>query len=113
MEIESDCVLHILQIIAEHSSDSRIHGILVQLPLPKHINEEMVLGSIPYEKDVDGFHPWNAGMLAMRGRMPRFIPCTPKGESVNLLLVLPIIPNAAAEFIPGASHRRVYGAFKA
>lgn len=53
-------------------------GILVQLPLPKHINEEKVLGEISLEKDVDGFHPLNIGKLAMKGRDPLFLPCTPK-----------------------------------
>lgn len=56
-----------------------VHGILVQLPLPKHINEEKVLGEISLEKDVDGFHPLNIGKLAMKGRDPLFLPCTPKG----------------------------------
>lgn len=56
-----------------------VHGILVQLPLPKHINEEKVLGEIRLEKDVDGFHPLNIGKLAMKGRDPLFLPCTPKG----------------------------------
>ncbi|KAJ9696466.1 hypothetical protein PVL29_008609 [Vitis rotundifolia] len=56
-----------------------VHGILVQLPLPKHINEEKVLSEISLEKDVDGFHPLNIGKLAMKGREPLFLPCTPKG----------------------------------
>lgn len=56
-----------------------VHGILVQLPLPKHIDEEKVLSEISIEKDVDGFHPLNIGKLAMKGRDPLFLPCTPKG----------------------------------
>ncbi len=56
-----------------------VHGILVQLPLPKHINEEKVLTEISRDKDVDGFHPLNIGKLAMKGREPLFLPCTPKG----------------------------------
>ena len=60
------------------------HGILVQLPLPKHIDEEKVLGVISLEKDVDGFHPLNIGMLAMKGHEPLFMPCTPKGSIVLL-----------------------------
>lgn len=55
-------------------------GILVQLPLPKHINEEKVLSEISLEKDVDGFHPLNIGKLAMKGRDPLFLPCTPKAK---------------------------------
>ncbi|KAF9620960.1 hypothetical protein IFM89_015782 [Coptis chinensis] len=54
-------------------------GILVQLPLPAHINEENVLNEISIEKDVDGFHPLNIGKLGMKGRDPLFQPCTPKG----------------------------------
>lgn len=50
----------------------------MQLPLPKHINEEKVLTEIALEKDVDGFHPLNIGKLAMKGREPLFVPCTPK-----------------------------------
>lgn len=56
-------------------------GILVQLPLPKHINEEEVLTEISLEKDVDGFHPLNIGKLAMKGRDPLFLPCTPKANA--------------------------------
>jgi 5,10-methylene-tetrahydrofolate dehydrogenase/methenyl tetrahydrofolate cyclohydrolase len=55
-----------------------LSGILVQLPLPKHINEEKILSEISIEKDVDGFHPLNIGKLAMKGREPLFVPCTPK-----------------------------------
>ncbi|NRB71128.1 MAG: bifunctional methylenetetrahydrofolate dehydrogenase/methenyltetrahydrofolate cyclohydrolase FolD [Xanthomonadales bacterium] len=56
-----------------------VHGILVQLPLPAHIDEEQILGSISVHKDVDGFHPVNIGRLAMKGRAPGFVPCTPRG----------------------------------
>ncbi|CAD6334609.1 unnamed protein product [Miscanthus lutarioriparius] len=61
------------------NADPAVHGILVQLPLPKHINEEKILSEICIEKDVDGFHPLNIGKLAMKGREPLFVPCTPKG----------------------------------
>lgn len=61
------------------NADPAVHGILVQLPLPKHINEENILNEISIEKDVDGFHPLNIGKLAMKGRHPLFLPCTPKG----------------------------------
>ena len=59
--------------------DLKVHGILVQLPLPDHLDEEAVLNAIPLHKDVDGFHPVNIGRLAMKGRKPLFIPCTPAG----------------------------------
>jgi 5,10-methylene-tetrahydrofolate dehydrogenase/methenyl tetrahydrofolate cyclohydrolase len=65
--------------VHELNADPEVHGILVQLPLPKHINEEYILTEISIEKDVDGFHPLNIGKLAMKGREPLFVPCTPKG----------------------------------
>lgn len=65
--------------VHELNANPDVHGILVQLPLPKHINEERVLTEISIEKDVDGFHPLNIGKLAMKGREPLFLPCTPKG----------------------------------
>ncbi|KAK9282430.1 hypothetical protein L1049_005347 [Liquidambar formosana] len=65
--------------VHELNAHPDVHGILVQLPLPKHINEENVLSQISIEKDVDGFHPLNIGKLAMKGREPLFLPCTPKG----------------------------------
>ncbi|ESW35086.1 hypothetical protein PHAVU_001G205500 [Phaseolus vulgaris] len=64
--------------VHELNANPDVHGILVQLPLPKHINEETVLTEISLEKDVDGFHPLNIGKLAMKGRDPLFLPCTPK-----------------------------------
>ena len=74
----------VLKVVEDYNADDRVHGILVQLPLPKHINEEKVLMAISIEKDVDGFHPENIGKLAMRGRTPYFVCCTPKG-SIELL----------------------------
>ncbi|PKI59428.1 bifunctional protein FolD 2 [Punica granatum] len=69
----------LIQKVHELNETPDVHGILVQLPLPKHINEEKVLTEISIEKDVDGFHPLNIGKLAMKGREPLFLPCTPKG----------------------------------
>ncbi len=66
-------------LVRELNADPAIHGILVQLPLPKHLDEEAVLNTISLEKDVDGFHPLNIGRLAMKGRRPMFAPCTPAG----------------------------------
>lgn len=66
-------------LVAQLNADPNINGILVQLPLPKHIDEEAILNSIDLEKDVDGFHPVNIGRLSMKGRRPLFIPCTPAG----------------------------------
>jgi len=64
-------------VIAGLNADATVHGILVQLPLPKSLDTRAVLDAIHPEKDVDGFHPINAGLLA-QGR-PRFVPCTPLG----------------------------------
>jgi 5,10-methylene-tetrahydrofolate dehydrogenase/methenyl tetrahydrofolate cyclohydrolase len=61
------------------NADSKVNGILVQLPLPSGLDEERVLGAISIEKDVDGFHPLNIGRLAQKGRDPLFVPCTPFG----------------------------------
>lgn len=61
------------------NADERVHGILVQLPLPKHIDEERVLNLISLEKDADGIHPMNMGLLALKGRDPLFTPATPTG----------------------------------
>lgn len=72
---QEDVVKHVKQF----NDDPQVHGILVQLPLPKHIKEEAVLEAVSYEKDVDGFHPINVGTLCMQGRTPLFVSCTPKG----------------------------------
>lgn len=62
----------------DYNADERVHGILVQLPLPSHLNEQTVLDAIDFEKDVDGFHPMNIGLLALKGRSPLFVSCTPQ-----------------------------------
>ncbi|NQV37371.1 MAG: bifunctional 5,10-methylenetetrahydrofolate dehydrogenase/5,10-methenyltetrahydrofolate cyclohydrolase [Candidatus Marinimicrobia bacterium] len=67
----------LLDLIKRLNKDSKYHGILVQLPLPSHINTDHILDEILPEKDVDGFHPVNLGKLA-QGR-PQFVACTPKG----------------------------------
>jgi methylenetetrahydrofolate dehydrogenase (NADP+)/methenyltetrahydrofolate cyclohydrolase len=67
----------VLQLVHELNADSSIHGILVQLPLPKHIDESKVLDAIHYEKDVDGFHITNVGLLSTGGE--GVVPCTPLG----------------------------------
>jgi len=71
-------------LVAQLNADPRVHGILVQLPLPDGLNEEKVLEKVSLEKDVDGFHPVNIGRLAMKGREPLFAPCTPAGCMVLL-----------------------------
>jgi methylenetetrahydrofolate dehydrogenase (NADP+) / methenyltetrahydrofolate cyclohydrolase len=67
----------LLTLIDQLNADKEIDGILVQLPLPKHINTEAVIERIAPHKDVDGFHPYNIGRLAQRN--PQLRPCTPKG----------------------------------
>lgn len=72
----------LLKLIDQINNDDSVHGILVQLPLPKHINEDKVIMAIAPGKDVDGFHPVNVGNM-MIGR-PGFLPCTPHGIIVLL-----------------------------
>ncbi len=67
----------LLELIKELNADPEIHGILVQLPLPDHIDEQCVLEAISPDKDVDGFHPFNVGRLVTGN--PVFEPCTPRG----------------------------------
>lgn len=69
----------LLALINTYNRDPDIHGILVQLPLPQHINETNVLYAIDPDKDVDGFHPVNLGRLVIGGDAVRFPPCTPAG----------------------------------
>jgi len=73
----------LLELIQKLNDDSRFHGILVQLPLPRHIDEETVIGSVAPEKDVDGIHPFNLGKL-LQGS-PVFVPGTPAGIQQILL----------------------------
>lgn len=79
---ESTTEEELLQIIENLNNDDSVHGILVQLPLPKHINEEKVILAISPKKDVDGFHPENVGNLVIGKKA--FLPCTPHGIIVLL-----------------------------
>ncbi len=85
----------LLALVEKLNKDSLIHGILVQLPLPKHINETNVLYAIDPKKDVDGFHPVNVGKL-MLGE-PDFIPCTPHG--IQELLIRSGVKTDGAEAV--------------
>jgi 5,10-methylene-tetrahydrofolate dehydrogenase/methenyl tetrahydrofolate cyclohydrolase len=67
------------KLVKKLNASRKISGILVQLPMPSHIDEERVLSLINIEKDVDGFSPINIGRLAQKGRKPLFVPCTPYG----------------------------------
>jgi len=81
---ENSTQAEVESLVRELNADPAVNGILVQLPLPRHLDEEKVLSSIDLNKDVDGFHPVNIGRLAQKGREPVFIPCTPAGCMVLL-----------------------------
>ena len=85
----------LLALIDKLNKDPKIHGILVQLPLPKHINETRVLYTIDPKKDVDGFHPVNVGKL-MIGE-PDYLPCTPHG--IQQLLIHSGVKTEGAEVV--------------
>jgi methylenetetrahydrofolate dehydrogenase (NADP+)/methenyltetrahydrofolate cyclohydrolase len=85
----------LLKLIDKYNKDPKIHGILVQLPLPKHINETKVLYAIDPKKDVDGFHPVNVGKL-MIGEAD-YLPCTPAG--VQQLLIRSGVKIEGAEVV--------------
>ncbi len=85
----------LLTLIDKLNKDPKIHGILVQLPLPKHINETNVLFAIDPKKDVDGFHPVNVGKL-MIGE-PDYLPCTPHG--IQQLLIRSGVKTEGAEVV--------------
>ena len=69
--------MEVLQKIRKINTDPTIDGLIVQLPLPKHISESKVIETIDYRKDVDGFHPINTGRMAMG--LPSYLPATPAG----------------------------------
>ena len=91
----------LLKLIEELNADASVHGILVQLPLPKHIDEEKVLLAIKPEKDVDGFHPVNVGNLVIGKKA--FLPCTPHGIIV-LLKKMGIETNGKHAVVIGRSN---------
>lgn len=69
----------LVEVIERLNKDPKVHGILVQLPLPKHIDESVITNSVATDKDVDGFDHYNVGQLSKRGGTPYFKPCTPNG----------------------------------
>lgn len=87
----------LLALIDKYNKDSTIHGILVQLPLPKHINEKKVLNAIDPDKDVDGFHPVNVGRLMIGGSEVKFPPCTPAG--IQEMIVRSGVQTEGAEVV--------------
>ena len=87
----------LIGIIKKYNEDPLIHGILVQLPLPSHINEGKVLHAIDPNKDVDGFHPMNLGRLVIGGNAITFLPCTPAG--IQELLIRSSVETLGAEVV--------------
>jgi len=89
--------------VAELNADPKVNGILVQLPLPKGLDEERVLQAIDINKDVDGFHPINIGRLAQKGRTPVFLPATPAG-CIELLVRSGVKMEGANAVVLGRSN---------
>ena len=87
----------LLALINRYNNDPSIHGILVQLPLPRHIDATKVLYAISPEKDVDGFHPVNLGRLLIGGKAVNFLPCTPAG--IQELIVRSGTETSGAEVV--------------
>ena len=87
----------LLALVDKYNNDDNIHGILVQLPLPKHINDKKVLNAIDPDKDVDGFHPVNVGRLMIGGDEIRFPPCTPAG--IQQMIVRSGVETSGAEVV--------------
>ena len=87
--------------IEAYNANDRIHGILVQLPLPKHINEGLIVSAIRPEKDVDGFHPVNVGKMVLGE--PCFLPCTPHGI-IELLIRSGVETSGAEVVVVGRSN---------
>jgi len=87
----------LLALIDKYNNDPEINGILVQLPLPKHIDDKKVLNAIDPDKDVDAFHPVNVGRLMIGGDVVRFLPCTPAG--IQELIVRSGTETSGAEVV--------------
>jgi len=87
----------LLALIDKYNDDDSINGILVQLPLPKHIDEKKVLNAIDPDKDVDGFHPVNVGRLMIGGDEVKFPPCTPAG--IQEMIVRTGVETSGAEVV--------------
>lgn len=93
---EATSQAELLELIGKLNSDSSVHGILVQAPLPRHIDSPTIYAAVSARKDVDGFHPLNVGKL-MLGDTDGFLPCTPGG--VHELLIRTGVPISEAEVV--------------
>jgi len=87
----------LLALVDKYNKDDTINGILVQLPLPKHIDEKKVLNAIDPDKDVDGFHPVNVGRLMIGGGEVKFLPCTPAG--IQEMIIRSGVETSGAEVV--------------
>ncbi len=87
----------LLALIDKYNKDDSINGILVQLPLPKHIDDKKILNAIDPDKDVDGFHPVNVGRLMIGGSEVKFAPCTPAG--IQEMIVRAGVETSGAEVV--------------
>ncbi|MEA1948088.1 MAG: bifunctional methylenetetrahydrofolate dehydrogenase/methenyltetrahydrofolate cyclohydrolase FolD [Thermodesulfobacteriota bacterium] len=87
----------LLDLVEKYNKDDSINGILVQLPLPKHIDDKKVLNAIDPDKDVDGFHPVNVGRLMIGGDAIKFPPCTPAG--IQEMIVRSGVETSGAEVV--------------
>ncbi|MFP4158232.1 MAG: bifunctional methylenetetrahydrofolate dehydrogenase/methenyltetrahydrofolate cyclohydrolase FolD [Desulfobacterales bacterium] len=87
----------LLGLIDKYNKDDSIHGILVQLPLPDHIDDKKILNAINPDKDVDGFHPVNVGRLMIGGSEVKFPPCTPAG--IQEMIVRAGVETSGAEVV--------------
>ncbi|MCQ2604654.1 MAG: bifunctional methylenetetrahydrofolate dehydrogenase/methenyltetrahydrofolate cyclohydrolase FolD [Spirochaetia bacterium] len=104
VNMSADCTeQELLDMVEKYNKDDSVHGILVQLPLPKHIDENKIIYAIDPDKDVDGFHPVNVGRLCLGGEHVKFPPCTPAGI-VEMLNRKNINTNGAEVVIVGRSN---------
>lgn len=87
----------LLALIDKYNKDDSIHGILVQLPLPKHVDDKKILNAIDPDKDVDGFHPVNVGRLMIGGDEVKFPPCTPAG--IQEMIIRAGVETSGAETV--------------
>src|SRR6056297_3124203 len=87
----------LLALIDKYNNDDSIHGILVQLPLPDHIDDKKILNAIDPDKDVDGFHPVNVGRLMIGGDEVKFPPCTPAG--IQEMIIRAGVETSGAEVV--------------
>ncbi len=103
-ELEENCPQQeLVDLVQTLNENQDVQGILVQLPLPEHLSEDNVLHTISPKKDVDGIHPYNAGLLARKYSEPLFYPCTPSGIIRMIQSVCPDISGMKAAVIGRSS----------